>query len=276
MFTGSMSLTHFLSIDEAKQLINANFRNPIKRAGAKLVVEPTKGVGVDFGAVGTAYDYWLRCEIKRNDPDIYKTFIGYRECVEPDGPSRVIAKHLDRHVKALSEFLTGSLGLRKKLFEACLFLAKFETSYRSGYPIMTLEVARQDVEELGRIAAGTNLESFMTGHVVLNPVVGVEGSKLTIGADGDVIVDGALIDLKTSSQLTLMGNLRQLIGYWALNELGGHPYEISRVGVYYPRFNYSVDFSPDDLMTPVEQSRVLNFFQSKLGKIKPSKHAAVS
>ena len=262
-----MSLTHFLSINEAKQAINANFTNPIKRAGAKLAIKPTKAMGVDFGAVGTAFDYWLRCEISRNDPDLYNSFIGYRECVGSYGPRPEIAKHLARHVKALSKSWAGSRGSRKKLFEACLFLAKFETHYRSGYPIASLQVSPQDVEELGRIAAGTNLESFLTGHVVLNPVFGIEGSKLTIGADGDIIVNGALIDLKTSSQLTLKGNLRQLIGYWVLNELGGRPYEVNRVGVYYPRFNYSVDFSPSELMTPGEQSRILNFFQSRLGKI---------
>lgn len=51
------SLTRFLSDNEMLSLINANFSNPVKRTGAKLIVEPTNGSGVDFGAVGTAYDY---------------------------------------------------------------------------------------------------------------------------------------------------------------------------------------------------------------------------
>ena len=260
------SLTGFLSENEALSMLNSNFTNPVKRTGAKLLVEPAKGKGVDFGAVGTAYDYWLRCVLKKGDPDIYTAFLGYRECVTRYGDSQKVAKLLKQHTKSLSAFSKGTKAPKDSLLEACLFIAKFETEYRSGYPVETFDVKPQNIEEPGRIAEATKLDLFLNKETLLNPVFAVKGSKLAIRADGDIVLDDVLVDLKTSSQITLKDNLRQLIGYWVLNLLRGTPIEIQRLGVYYPRFDYFVDFSPSDLMTSDEQKKIVSYFQKRLGK----------
>jgi hypothetical protein len=261
-----ISLTGLLSENETLSVLNANFTNPIKRTGAKLLVEPAKGKGVDFGAVGTAYDYWLRCKIKKSNPDIYTNFLGYRECVSRYGDSPKVAKLLKRHTKSLTDFSKGTLSSNDSLFEACLFIAKFETEYRSGYPVETFDVKPQNIEELKRIAEATKLDFFQNKEAVLNPIFAVKGSKLAIQADGDIVLGDVLLDLKTSSQITLKDNLRQLIGYWVLNSLRGSPINIQRLGVYYPRFNYFIDFSPSDLMAPDEQNTIVGYFQKRLGK----------
>lgn len=260
-----ISLTGFLSEPETLSLINANFCNPIKRTGAKLIVEPTKGKGVDFGAVGTAYDYWFRCALK-NDPEIHTTLLGYRKCVLRYGDSPKVAKLLKRHSKSFSDFSNGSLSSEENLVEACLFIAKFETEYRSGYPVETFDVKPQNIEELGRLADSTKLDLFRDKQVVLNPIFATQGSKLAILADGDIVLGDVLVDLKTSSQITLKDNLRQLIGYWILNLLRGSPLNINRLGVYYPRFDYFVDLSPSDLMTSDGQKAIASYFQKQLGK----------
>lgn len=261
-----ISLTGILSENEALSIFNANFTNPIKRTGAKLLVEPAKGKGVDFGAVGTAYDYWLRCVLKKGAPDIYTTFLGYDECVSRYGDNPEVEKLLMRHAKSFSDFSKGTLSSNNALFEASLFIAKFETEYRSGYPVETFDVKPQNIEELGRIAEATNLDLFLNKEALLNPKFAVKGSKLAIQADGDIVLGDVLVDLKTSSQITLKDNLRQLIGYWALNSLRGSPIDIQRLGVYYPRFNYFVDFAPSDLMTPDEQNTIVAFFKKRLGE----------
>ena len=125
---------------------------------------------------------------------------------------------------------------------------------------------RQNIEELGRITIATNLALFLGNNVVLNPVFDVQGSRLAILADADVVLGDVLIELKTSSKISLKNNLRQLIGYWVLNKLRKASLEIKRLGVYYPRFNYMIDFSPSDLMTSNEQINIMIFFQTKLGK----------
>lgn len=261
-----ISLTGLLSENEVLSMLNANFTNPVKRSGAKLLVEPAKGKGVDFGAVGTAYDYWLRCVLRKSDPDIYTTFLGYRECVSRYGDSPKVSKLLKQHTKSLSDFSKGTLASNASLFEACLFVAKFETEYRSGYPVETFDVKPQNIEELRCIAEATKIDLFLNKNTLLNPIFAVKGSKLAIQADGDIVLGDVLLDLKTSSQITLKDNLRQLIGYWVLNTLRGSPINIQRLGVYYPRFNYFIDFSPSDLMTPNEQNNIAGYFQKRLGK----------
>ena len=261
-----MSLTGFLADKKTLETLNANFINPVKRSGAKLIVEPAKGKGVDFGAVGTAYDYWLRCAVDKNNPDIYKSFIGYRVCTSRYGDDPRIANQLKRYIQVISASTKEGASLNVSLFEACLFIAKFEIEYRSGYPVEVFDVKPQNIEELSRIANSTKLELFLNKTIVLNPLFSVQGSKLAIQADGDIVVDGVLVDLKTSSKLKLKDNLRQLIGYWVLNLLRGSEIDIQRFGVYYPRFSYYVDFSPSDLMTLNEQNNIISYFKKRLGE----------
>lgn len=262
---GATTLTNLLSEAESLRLLNANFSNPVKRTGATLVIAPTKGKGVDFGAIGTAYDYWLRCEIKKSNPNIFNTFLGHRHCLSRYGDSPKILKLLKKHTSAISKSSQGIPATNYALLEACLFIAKFETEYRSGYPVETFDVAPQNIEELRNIVEGTKLDLFRRKKTVLNPIFSVQGSKLAIRADGDIVVDSVLVELKTSSQMTLKNNLRQLIGYWSLNVLGGTQFDIRRLGVYYPRFNYSIDFLPSELMTSTEQNNILGYFRKRLG-----------
>ena len=260
------TLSDFLSQKETLAIINANFHNPIKKSGATLVVEPTKGKNIDFGAVGTAFDYWLRCEVKPSDPDLLDTFLGYRFCRERYMHKPVVLKALNPHLDAFTQFFNGTLAARDRLLAACLFLAKFETEYRSGYPVDSFEVRRENVNELGRIADATDLSRFKTKNAVLNPTFSAMGSKLHIKADADVIVDGVLVELKSGSTLAIKDNLRQLIGYWILNGLRIVPLKIKRLAVYYPRFKYFIDFPVADLMNPAEEANISEFFKSSLGK----------
>jgi hypothetical protein len=131
-----------------------------------------------------------------------------------------------------------------------------------------------NVAELGRLASGTDLDRFKKPNLILHPMFCTEGSKLKIQADGDIVVDNVLIDLKTSQRIELKDNLRQLILYWTLNDLAYRNRRIDRLGVYYPRFNYSVDFSPSDLMSSSQYATIKTFISSRLGKrIRASAHS---
>lgn len=76
---------------------------------------------------------------------------------------------------------------------------------------------------------------------MLNPTFG-EGSRLVGGADVDLLIDDALIDIKTTKSLRLTrGYLNQLVGYYILSKIGGVgdvPYapKIERIGIYYSRY----------------------------------------
>lgn len=57
------SLSRFLDDPSVRNELNECFTNPIKRTKTTLKFQATKNSGVDFGAVGTAYDYWVRCYV---------------------------------------------------------------------------------------------------------------------------------------------------------------------------------------------------------------------
>ena len=76
--------------------------------------------------------------------------------------------------------------------------------------------------------------------LVLNPHFG-KGSTLVGGADADLIVDGVLIDIKTTQQTSFtQDNFNQLIGYYVLSKLGkvndSEDIQISKLGIYFSRY----------------------------------------
>lgn len=257
------NLTSFIEEPRTLEVLNENFVNPVKRANATLSIPFTKRVNA--GGVGTAYDYWFRCALRSNQPDLLENFIGYAVLMSWYGKYSKARKAWKVHAGTFAKLRDGSLKGKDRLFAACLFIAKFEAEFRSDYPVKTFSVPRKDLNELKRIAGATDLERFRKEDLLFNPEFSLKGSKLLIQGDGDIIIDGVLVDLKTSSKLSLKGNIRQLIGYWALNELSPRPHKIERLGVYYPRFGYYVDFMPSELMTNEQQGKIKMFFRRKLG-----------
>jgi hypothetical protein len=260
------SVTRLLDEKSTLELLNANFASPIKLTGAKLLIEPPRGQRLDFGGIGTAYDYWVRSQVVPINKDLIESFLGFRVCVERYGNDKRTSKALKRHADAILASSRGTPESQEGLLKACLFLAKFEIEYRSPYPVESLEIAADNVIELGRLASGTDLDRFRKPNLILNPIFCVEGSKLKIEADGDIVVDNVLIDLKTSNRIELKENLRQLIVYWTLNDLAYKGRTIDRLGVYYPRFNYWVDFSLSGLMSSSQYATFKTFIASRLGK----------
>lgn len=258
------SLTLFIQGGKALGVLNENFTNPVKRHGASIMVEPAKGV--DYGAIGMAYDYWLRCVVQPARKDLLESFIGYSVFLERYPKHAKAKKAWSKYAAVFSKPRDSDSQGTADLFAACLFLAKFENEYRCSLPVETFEVNQENVNELGRIANATDLARFKRQRLVTNPDFSLQGSKLLINGDGDLIVEETLIDLKTASSIELKGNIRQLIGYWALNELSPKPHKIERLGVYYPRFNYYVDFAPADLMTAEQQTVIKKLFSDSLGK----------
>lgn len=257
------SLTRLVSQRDCIEIFDANFRNPIKASGVRLLIDaPKPPPRLDFGAIGHGYDYWFRTQICPVDRKTVESFLGYEICRERYARDPKVAKLLQTHTSALRHPATAG----DALFEACLFLAKFEAEYRSGIAVDSFRVMPHNVRELARIAAATDLSLFNRKVAIPNPVFCVEGSKLRITADGDVFIGTTLIDLKTSTSLELKSNLRQLLGYVVLNDLGCYERVIDTVGVYYPRFNYLAQILVTELMTRKELDIVKNWFAEKLGK----------
>src|SRR6266852_3549442 len=129
------SVTHLLEESRTLALLNTNFVNPIKSAGAKLLIEPPKGQRLDFTGIGTAYDYWVRSQLVPRNKDLITSFLGFQVCVERYGDNKRTSKALNQHVDAILTSSRGTPESQEGLLKACLFLAKFEIEYRSPYPV---------------------------------------------------------------------------------------------------------------------------------------------
>jgi hypothetical protein len=134
----------------------------------------------------------------------------------------------------------------------CYLLGLFERLYREGISTAVMEgplltpTPKKSVEELLAIPNSDAVEDIwamswlfyercnflLSQPVVLGPVFG--GIGAVGGADGDLIVDWCLIEVKASVQTSLKANwLRQLAGYLLLDS--NNKYQINSLGIYMAR-----------------------------------------
>ena len=82
-------------------------------------------------------------------------------------------------------------------------------------------------------------------------------SDLVGGADADLIVDGCLVELKTTAEVGLTSAIvRQLIGYVLLDE--HDTYNIERVSILFARRPQALSWNADELMERCGAKRPLN------------------
>ncbi len=93
---------------------------------------------------------------------------------------------------------------------------------------------------------------------VLNPVF--RGSKDVGGADGDIVVDGCLWDIKTTTRTKGKGVwLYQILGYALLDY--ENDYEIEHIGFLFPRQNTSVRWELSDMIRKLSKRPDLSILE---------------
>jgi ankyrin repeat protein len=262
------SLRKLLEDKEFRESMDRCFFFPKRKFSAVLRTKPNSQAHVDFGAVGIAYDYCLRLAVMRThnlDHDQLNAFPGFSYYLTRYQADRNVSRKMEPHLRVLTDYLSFNLSDAASLFRASLFLAKFDSEYRSGLPIIEFAVKPQDVEELARVVANSNLEWTMKKDVVLGPVFDRSGSKSAINADADLIIGTTLVDVKTSSRVELKANIRQLLGYYTLNKLADSPRDIDRLGVYYPRFDFFLEIPIRELLSESQEDAMISIFRSALG-----------
>jgi hypothetical protein len=265
------SLSRLLEDKMFKESMNRSLSFPKIETMPVLKTKPHRdeNAPVDFGAVGTAYDYCLRLalirthELSHNELESFVGIKYYKKWykTEPNLRSR-----MERHLSIIVDYLMFNLSNATSLFEASLFLAKFDSEYRSGRPISDLEIKHQDVAEVARVIEGSDLEWTSGEKVLLGPVFSRSGSESTIKADGDLIVGTTLVDVKTSGHMQLRENFRQLLGYYILNKLPKTPaLIIDRIGVYYPRFDFFLSLPISEFLSESQEQILTSLFSNRLG-----------
>lgn len=250
-----VSLTSYLRTNQgARQQVSAALRKG--RSGLAPLPIRAEPLGPRHGLVGTAFDYLLRSLLVRAHAGRTLVHAG-SPCLAlqtvPDflGDDTRLGQLWDAH-QIRGAFEAGRRDLTPEVARACLTLATFDVTYRvNGYHHLAGVVHDEDVQDLLNLAAIVPFESFRAERrLLLNPLFGA-GARVG-GADADLLIDGTLIDVKTSLHLKVRGEyLQQLSGYLALARLGGvhsaggEP--IERLGVYFARHGLLHVWTLEDL-----------------------------
>ncbi|WP_342553714.1 hypothetical protein [Paenibacillus sp. FSL R7-0652] len=231
--------------------------------------------------IGNAYDYWLRAYAQRingisqeHDGDSLVASISVNYLSEQI-PGIVERYHqiIERRIK----YIDGTEELNTSLLEDCIFLGYLDQYYRSGYMTdnNTISIQSSDVEELHLLTQASLKNSHlfkMKQDLNCNPTFGSAISQLVNGADGDLILDGTLIEIKTESTFAWkVGHLRQLIGYWVLSCLTPDFEDpIKALAIWNPRYCRMVTISVEDICQTIDMVKFVDDFIKILSRIDSS------
>jgi len=202
-----------------------------------------------YGWTGTAFDYAMRFYIQKLNPSAK-----VRRWLAEESATMVVAsrretartkKRVVGIVATAKDCVRSYLKSRRdvkpaaELVRAAVDLAQLDLVYRIG--LLDLQPINDAmIEDIGNMLALVRPDDFRAKKTcVLNPTFG-EGSSLVGGADGDLFIDGTLVDIKVNKNLELGRDIfNQLLGYFCLSCIGGVDGcrgKVTCVAVYFARY----------------------------------------
>jgi hypothetical protein len=273
-----MSLTSFLkSSADVRERLKSDFLMPPLGNTRELLAPPlSKG-----SLVGNAFDYLLRFYIERLNPKAIASEwiaekaalcdIEFDDCTVclPD----IVTEARENHAAYLK---TGEIG--DKLLRSVLCLGQLEVVHRRGllhggddsYFRTIGTIDPNDVQDLRRLISLVQPEMFRTTKAcLLNPGFGRAASELVGGADCDLVIDDALIDIKTVKEFELKREyFNQLIGYYVLSKIGGiqkapKGHQIKKLGIYFARHGHLWLFDVSAIIQEKQLSDFIGWFKKR-------------
>lgn len=280
-----MSLKTFVELPDTRRAIDEVMHFPKVDHNPPIKAEPRS---LRYALVGTAFDYILRFMIQRENATLVSSskwvanmaleaFLSSRSAavIDVDGDTTSFdlessLKNLNGEDARLADQIQRTLEdakvryrkylssgqLEEGLVRSSLMLAKLDFMFRSGLtPENFDEIAAEDLEDLVQLAEIVPIGRFKAKRTcVLNPTFG-EASRLVAGADGDLFIDGTLIDFKTTKSFQLRKDRqRQIVGYVVLATIGGigtlpsSQSAVVGVGYYASRFGELVTYAIDEVL----------------------------
>lgn len=241
-----MSLTSFLKDNaDVRKRFAQEFKKP-EFLATKALVAPS--LTKHPPTVGTAFDYLLRFLVNRlNRRAIAGCWVA-EEAVDhlADDPALHAKgkKIVSRAKKHFADYLkTGHMC--EALMKSALLLATLDAIWRSPRGREKIGVVLENgVQDLKNLVAAFDQTLFTAKRLcLLNPSFG-RASSLVGGADADLVVDDTIIDVKTTTDLSLKTEaFHQVLGYYVLHHIGGvgglNPKPtITKVAIYFSRHGY--------------------------------------
>jgi hypothetical protein len=258
-----------------------------------VLVLPELENGYPWGGVGTAFDYRIRLMFGLTDPRNLVASRGAIRLRDYFGVEHPLTgwRQLEKELLAVSlelgrgiledpdrEMHVCTLTYALALYEQCLRGTIAETwpiaalgSNASFAKIKTLcrDDVVEDIARLSSLFCSTQADLLASQSWHLNPRF--SASMALGGADADIILDGCLLDLKTSKHADpKRAELWQLAGY-ALADLNDE-YKIESVGLYYARYGSFITWPLGEFLKrlagrPVDVEDLRSDFGSMLEKV---------
>jgi ATP-dependent Lhr-like helicase len=213
------------------------------------------------GIVGTAYDLAVGCLWAGDGLEGALSRANASAGTLPEGLLTALDSLLASEVRNARK---GPPGGRAGLYRVLGLLAYLDAAYRAvvELPAWVLGAEVSTPEELTLILQNRFPDEYVTelerlvrssfedlpgGRAVYNPVFGGAPGLEHVGADGDLLIDDLLVELKTTMTKGITaGHLWQLLGYAALDRRRGAG-RVRRVGWYDPRFRVFWSAAADDV-----------------------------
>lgn len=267
-----MSLTQFLSNRGIVQLFDMFFKKPKIEWDGKIRAAP---LARHPQIVGTAFDYLLRFMIKWSYPGTKeREWVAEKAIKLCPASQREKLSNMIKEVKEVNQEYTQTGNISNGLLEIAVLLGKLDIIYRSGYTYQNITgTDKSEIDDLKNLVATVNIEQFRWDkYCFLNPTFG-EGSILVLGADADIVQDGIIIDIKTTSKIVFSQQyFKQLVGYYLLGRIGGihvgddyvDGEEIEELAIYYSRYGYIFRFRIADIIDEGKIENVTELFRENI------------
>lgn len=273
-----MSLTTLLDKPDVREKFSSEFEKPKFQVKKGIVASPlTKR----YGLVGIAFDYLLRFHIEYWNSQIVKRQNWTAEAAvhrlsdEYLEKGKVIVAQAKTNLKHFLE--TGKVN--DELLKSALLLAGLDPIVRAGVGQEYIGlIDEQDIQDLRNLISAIDLQIFKAEkYGLLNPTFG-KASLLVGGADADLIIDGSIIEIKTTKSLELKrDHFNQLIGYYILYTLDGinsercSP-EISKLAIYFSRHAYYHVIEIDEIISRESFPHFVKWFKERASQDLKAQH----
>lgn len=260
-----MSMTSLVKANRAFRIaVKTHTERPtLNKAGLTLSEPRSKR----YGVVGTAFDYLVGFTLEHLNPGkVYprSTLIAERAVaiLRAQARTSVDRDHVQSCGRALAHCLNQAevykeTGVLTREFVASIIqIAQLDQIYRAGIlPRLPLaRASKANIEDIMALHGRMPLDAFKASQVVhVAPDFGVM-SNLVGGADADYVIDGALIDTKTSVDFSIPLEMWcQVVGYYLLNRMesanGGRAIEVHKLGIYFARYGQVVTIDAEEGIT---------------------------
>lgn len=251
----------------------------------------------NYTLVGTAFDYLLRFLIKAHNPNaVTQPWRAERALEVLKGEEKKMAKSIIKNAKKHVDRFLREKNINDDIIVSSLLLAKLDGIFwGSDFENIDWDVDPADVDDIRNLINGVPDSLYIAKkHCFLNPTFGL-ATYLVDGADADLLIDGTLIDIKTTKDPKFTSRFfNQLMGYVILHHLGrlyskniksvvpagfesqfeNDPdnhflnSKIEKIGVYFSRFNYLYTIDLKDVLPEGKTNLKLStWFEAEAHKI---------